>query len=71
MILNENRDIILFKKGQINGFRQRVVEADNIIRACNFFPIWLKMLILFLNEVDIQLILEFKKKIWKNLSRLS
>ena len=29
-------------------------------RACNFFAIWLRMLISFLNEVDIQLILEFK-----------
>ena len=28
--------------------------------ACNFFAIWLRMLISFLNEVDKQLILEFK-----------
>ena len=33
--------------------------------ACNFFPIWLRSLISFLNDVDIQLILEFKNRIGK------
>ena len=33
--------------------------------ACNFFAIWLRMLILFLNDVDIQLILEFKNSFGK------
>ena len=34
-------------------------------RTCNFFVLRLRMLILFLNDVDIQLILEFKEQFWK------
>ena len=29
-------------------------------RACNFFAIWLRIIFSFLNDVDIQLILEYK-----------
>ena len=30
------------------------------LRACNFFAIWVRMLIFFLIDVDIKLLLEFK-----------
>jgi hypothetical protein len=35
-------------------------------RVCNFFAIWLRMLISFLNDLDIQLILESKLSFEKN-----
>ena len=41
-------------------------EFRENIRACNSFGILLRMLISFLNEMDIQLILEFKDSFGKS-----
>ena len=39
-------------------------------RACNFYSIWLRMLVSFLNARDVQLDLKFKKVLESTMSSL-
>ena len=43
-------------------------QFANIDIPVNFFAIWLKMLISFINDVDLQQILEFKNSLENNTS---
>ena len=64
----------MFKKIKKKKFNINFLELGSFLHtqfcknwwACNFFAIWLRMLILFSNDVDIQLILEFEISFGKN-----